>query len=198
MSPPSELGPVQPAPGAHSVSSMVSSASALAGGKTRGAASELHLPGGKTIVDVSGSARVLIPDMVDALESVPEEIRPDWHQWCSEIGCMNTALNDGEALEGGTMRTVAIGDSSPGHLMIKPACPTCSWVMGHTESPKVAENLILSYSEAAGDAAAKWREFMLAVGSLLASRRDELPSALQLRLDEVNSQWASALSATDS
>lgn len=55
----------------------------------------------------------------------------------------------------------------------------------------MAENLILSYSEAAGDAAAKWREFMLAVGSLLASRRDELPSALQLRLDEVNSQWAS-------
>jgi hypothetical protein len=40
-------------------------------------------------------------------------------------------------------------------------------------------------------AAAKWRAFMVAVGSLVASRRDDLPPALQLRLDEMNSQWTS-------
>jgi hypothetical protein len=58
------------------------------------------------------------------------------------------------------------------------------------ESPIEFEDLIQSYNDAVGDATAKWREFMLAAGSLLASRRDELPPALRQRLDDVNSQWA--------
>jgi hypothetical protein len=103
---------------------------ALRDGKRRGAASDLRLPGDeKPYVDVSGSPRVHHPDMVAALDSVPEEIRPGFHGWCSEIGAMNQGLHDGRTLQGGSMRTVAIGKTPPGHQQTKAACPTCSHVM---------------------------------------------------------------------
>jgi len=103
---------------------------ALAAGKTRGAASALQLADGSPpIVDVSGSARVINPEMQAALDSIPQDLRPGFHGWCSEIGCMNQALNEGRSLAGGTMRTVAIGDSPPGHSLPKAPCPTCEGVM---------------------------------------------------------------------
>jgi len=104
---------------------------ALRYGKDTGAASDLTLEGetSPAYSDISGSARDMNPKMQDALDSVPEDIRPPWHGQCSEIGCMNQGLNDGVSLEGSTMNTVAIGDSAPGHGLPKIPCPTCSWVM---------------------------------------------------------------------
>jgi hypothetical protein len=83
---------------------------ALQAGKTRGAASALRLPGGGPLyVDISGSPRVFTPEMQSALDSVPPDIRPGWHGWCSEIGCMNQALGEKASLNDGMMDTVAIG-----------------------------------------------------------------------------------------
>jgi RHS repeat-associated protein len=103
---------------------------ALASGRTSGAASGLSV-NGQVFTDVSNQSgpRVLNSTVQDALDGVPLGQRSAFHGECAEIGCLSQAFNAGENPRGGTMGTVAIGVTSPGHGLPKAACPSCRVVM---------------------------------------------------------------------
>ena len=104
--------------------------SALAGGRTTGAAAELRV-GGRVITDVStgGAPRVLNASVQEALDAVPLAQRAPWHGACAEMGCLSQALNSGVNPTGGSIRAVAIGTSNPGHGLPKVICTSCSAVL---------------------------------------------------------------------
>jgi len=103
---------------------------ALAAGRTSGAAAELRV-GGEVFIDVStgGAARTLHPDVEAAYEQVPLEMRAPWHGHCAEAGCLSQALNAGVDPAGGSSRAVNIGNSGKGHGTAKPTCSSCSYVL---------------------------------------------------------------------
>jgi hypothetical protein len=101
---------------------------ALASGKLSGAASELRV-GGRVFTGVSGEVVPHNPQVTGLLMSTPSGARPDWHGGCSEVVCIDKALNAGVDPRGGVMRTVNIGISGAGHNTPKKACGTCDDMM---------------------------------------------------------------------
>ena len=99
---------------------------AQAGGKTGGAAAEFRV-GGQTFVDVSGSGTPIHPEVQEALDSVPEDMRPPWHGWCAEPGCVSQALNAYLDPSTGSMTAYQIGDVNPevAHGEVRPPCTSC-------------------------------------------------------------------------
>jgi RHS repeat-associated protein len=101
---------------------------ALDSGRTSGGASGLSVNGQVfTGVSNQGPARVLNSTLDDALNAVSNPSK--YHGHCAEISCLNQALSAGVDPSGGTMRTVAIGTSNPGHGLQKVACSSCAAVM---------------------------------------------------------------------
>jgi hypothetical protein len=64
--------------------------------------------------------------VTDMLESVPEEIRPEFHGCCGEINALSKALNAGSDVSGATMSSVRAAGGGAGKVMTP--CPTCSYV----------------------------------------------------------------------
>ena len=103
---------------------------AFAAGRTRGAAAELRI-GERVFVDVStgGAARSLHPNVLSALDRVPQAQRAPWHGHCAEMGCLSQALEAGVNPAGGVSRAVNIGESGRGHGTPKPTCSSCAHVL---------------------------------------------------------------------
>jgi RHS repeat-associated protein len=97
-------------------------------GRERGAASQLDTEDGRYL-DTSGPKPKFHYALQTALDNVPVDQRSKWHGYCSELGCINRALIYRSNLNGARMTTVAIGESNPGHGMLKKACPSCAAVM---------------------------------------------------------------------
>lgn len=102
--------------------------SALASGKTRGAAAQRRV-NRKIYSDVSGAKPNLHPKLQKALDSVPAPQRAPWHGNCAGIGCIDQALKSGINPSAGTSRAINIGKSGSGHGTYKQACGTCRHVL---------------------------------------------------------------------
>lgn len=87
--------------------------SALAAGRTSGAAAELNA-GGQVITDRStgGASRSLNPAVQAALDDVPMLARAPWHGACAEMGCLSQAIDRGINPSGGSIRAVASNDQN--------------------------------------------------------------------------------------
>ena len=99
---------------------------AKAGGKTSGVAGEFRV-GGQTLVDVSGSQTPIRPEVQEALDSVPENLRPKWHGGCAEPRCVSQALDAGLDPSTGSMTAYQIGDVNPQvpHGGVRSPCASC-------------------------------------------------------------------------
>lgn len=99
----------------------------LAAGQKRGAVSEYKTIDGKTYRAYSGE---VLPG--DSIVGKAIGIRDPGRNGagCSEMACMQKAIDNGSPIQGGTMRTLQIGQMGKRqHGDPKPACDTCDEIM---------------------------------------------------------------------
>jgi YwqJ-like deaminase len=86
---------------------------------------------GGTYEGVSGSGVAPADSVQEALDSVPEDIRPGFHGECAEIQCISQAVQAEDPVEGGDMAAARVrGPNSPAHGTPIEPCASCAWVMG--------------------------------------------------------------------
>ena len=106
---------------------------ALKNGKQSGAATALEVDGQ---IFTAHSGEVIAPnkELTGVLMGTPKGSRAPWHGGCSEVGCVDKALNSGitkPQLQGANTKTVNIGVSGKGHGTPKPACPSCEDMLNY-------------------------------------------------------------------
>ncbi|WP_422394022.1 YwqJ-related putative deaminase [Pseudomonas khavaziana] len=97
-------------------------------GRVSGAASELNVRN-RRFFGVSSFKHSVHQVVQAALSRVPSGSREPWHGWCAEVSCLSQSFDVFVDPDGGTIRTVNIGESGKGHGKPKKTCRSCDVVL---------------------------------------------------------------------
>jgi RHS repeat-associated protein len=90
----------------------------------------LKTPSGGSYPGRSGFPGEPHPAVQEALDGVPENVRPPFHGECAEIDSLSQALDAGDHVAGGVVSTARVrGPNSPAHGTAIPPCPSCQHVL---------------------------------------------------------------------